>query len=66
MKFTSEVKNGRAPKNIEALHRTKKQITSLVLDDVSNILAVHFPKIDCFKHSLSYGEAIFRNSLPRS
>ena len=43
-----------------------KQITSLVLRDDGNKLAVPFPKTDCLKHSISYSGAILWNNLPRS
>lgn len=65
-KFMTKVMNGRAPKYMEDLFRTKEQITSLVLRDASNKLAVPFPKTDCFKQSISYSGAILWNSLPRS
>ena len=66
MKFMAKVMSGRAPKYIEDLFRTKEQITSLVLRDSSNKLAVPFPKTDCFKQSISYSGATLWNSLPRS
>ena len=64
-KFMAKVMSGRAPKYIEDLFRTKEQITSLVLRDSSNKLAVPFPKTDCFKQSISYSGATLWNSLPR-
>ena len=65
-KFMAKVMSGRAPKYIENLFRTKEQITSLVLPDASNKLAVPFPKTDCFKLSISYSGATLWNGLPRS
>ena len=65
-KIMAKVMNGRAPKYIEVLFRTKEQITSLVLRDASNKLAVPFPKTDCFKQSISYSCATLWNGLPRS
>ena len=65
-KFMAKVMSGRTPKYIEDLFRTKKQITSLVLRDSSNKLAVPFPKTDCFKQSINYSGGTLWNSLPRS
>ena len=65
-KFMFKVMNGRAPEYIKDLFRPKEQITSLVLRDNGNKLAVPFPKTDCLKHSISYSGAILWNSLPRS
>ena len=49
---------------IKDLFRPKEQITSLVLRDDGNKLAVPFPKTDCLKHSASYSGEI--NNLPIS
>ena len=65
-KFMFKVMNGQAPEYIKDLFRPKEQITSLVLRDDGNKLAVPFPKTDCLKHSISYNGAILWNSLPRS
>ena len=65
-KFMFKVMNGRAPEYIKDLLRPKEQITSLVLRDDVNKLAVPFPKTDCLKHSINYSGAILWNSLPRS
>ena len=65
-KFMFKVMNGRAPKYIKDLFRPKEQITSLLLRDDGNKLAVPFPKTDCLKHSISYSGAILWNCLPRS
>ena len=56
----------RAPEYIKDLFRPKEQITSLVLRNDGNKLAVPFPKTDCLKHSISYSGAILWNNLPRS
>ena len=61
-----KVVNGRAPKYIKDLFRPKEEITSLVLRDDGNKLAVPFPKTDCLKHSISDSGAILWNSLLRS
>ena len=51
-----KVMNGKAPKYMEVIK--KKKLTSLLLRDNENNLAVPFPKIDSFKHSFSYSGAI--------
>ena len=61
-----KVMNGRAPEYLKDLFRPKKELTSLVLRDDGNKLAVPFPKTDCLKHSISYSGAILWNRLPRS
>ena len=63
-----KVMNGRAPEYIKDRFsfRSKEQITSLVLRDDGNKLAVLFPKTYCLEHSISYSGAILWNNLPRS
>ena len=51
-KFKFKVMNGRPPEYIKDLLRPKEQITSLVLRDDGNKLAVPFPKRGCLKHPL--------------
>ena len=52
-KFLFKVMNGRAPEYIKDLFRPKEQITSLVLHDNGNKLAVLLHKTDCLKHPLA-------------
>ena len=65
-KFMFKVMYCRAPEYIKDLFRPKEQITSLVLRDDGNKLAVPFRKTDCLNHSISYSGAILWNNLPKS
>ena len=64
-KFMFKILNSKAPKYMNDLFMKREQITSVVLRNDENKLAVPFPKTDCFKKSISYSGAILWNSLPR-
>ena len=58
--------NGKAPTYLEDLFRPKETSNQIELRDSTNHLAVHLPKTDFYKQSISCSGSIFWNNLATS